>query len=122
MAGDGFGQSLLDDLRFYWRFARCRTEAVTWRLPSVGEQARLNADPVAGRFGDITEAIADVGGRSWCVRSRMWHGWPDPPEYAFFAFDPDGAIWCARDFDHWPRTWIRPAQTPNPSQQAQSHA
>ena len=36
---------------------------------------------------------------------RFWHGWPDPPEFAFFAFVPDGSVWAAADFADWPECW-----------------
>jgi hypothetical protein len=105
---DGFGQSLADDLRFLHRFRRCRRRAVTWRTPTADERAAIDGDPVIGRFGDDTVALAQVDGRRWIVRDRVWHGWPDPPQFAFFAVEPDGAIWAGADFDRWPAVWRRP--------------
>lgn len=102
---DGFGQSFADDLRFLWRFQRCRARAVDWRRPAAEEEAHIAADPLLSRFGDATEAVAVVDGRRWVIRSRTWHGWPDPPEHVFFAVEPGGMVWCARDFDRWPTTW-----------------
>mgnify|MGYP001255266027 CR=1 FL=1 len=110
--GDGFGQSLIDDVRFLWRFRSCRALPVVWRLPHQGEAASIEADPLFGRFGDCTEGVAEADGRLWVVRSRLWHGWPDPPEFVFFAREPDGSIWCARDFHTWPGAWTRP-EKPN---------
>ncbi|MBN8913793.1 MAG: hypothetical protein J0H65_17390 [Rhizobiales bacterium] len=102
---DGFGQSLLDDLRFLHRFRRCRTAPVAWRRPSRGEDAQYESHAVLGRFGDFTEAIATVDRRTWVVRERIFNGWPDPPRFAFFALEPDGAIWAAADFHQWPPGW-----------------
>ena len=105
---EGVGQSLFDDLRFLWRFLGCRKRAVTWRAPDAAERKHYDTHPLFGRFGDETIAIAGDDGRRWIVRERDWHGWPDPPRYVFFAIEPDGGIWSAADFHHWPQTWDRP--------------
>ena len=104
---DGFGQSLLADLRFLWRFRRCRKTVIDWRKSTADEAAAQEAHPIVARFGDVAVAVAEVGGRQWIVRERDWHGWPDPPRYVFFALD-GGAVWAARDFDTWPGAWRRP--------------
>ena len=104
MTGDGFGQSLADDLRFLWRLRQLRRQALSWRRPTVEEERRADTHPVIGRFGDGTHAVRDGDGRWFVVRDRMWHGWPDPPEFALFVLDGD-AIWCAADFDGWPGRW-----------------
>lgn len=104
---EGFGQSALDDLRFFFRFRQCRRLAVTWRKPSHDEAQTLLADPFLGRFADEVCGLAAVAGRSWIVLERDWHGWPDPPQYAFFAI-ASGKIWVAADFHNWPRSWTLP--------------
>jgi hypothetical protein len=104
---DGFGQSLADDLRFWARFRTCRMRPVLWRKPTPQERAGIESHPILTRFGDDTIAVADVDGRRWIVRDRLWFGWPDPPEFAFFALDGD-SIWAAVDFNHWPSRWQRP--------------
>jgi hypothetical protein len=101
----GFGQGVVDDLRFMWRFQRRRRRSVEWRIPTQVEARSIENDAVLGRFGDMTIAISEMDGRRWIVRERDWHGWPDPPRYVFFALDPNGAVWAARDFDWWPRAW-----------------
>ena len=106
--GDGFGQSLLDDARFVWRFRACRRRAVEWRKPDDATRAFYDGHALIGRFGDGTLAVAEVDGRTWIVRERDWHGWPDPPRFVFFALEPDGRVWCARDFHVWPQAWARP--------------
>ncbi|KQM98299.1 hypothetical protein [Sphingomonas sp. Leaf25] len=104
---DGFGQSLCDDMRFARHFRRCRTIAVTWRSPSADEATAIEVDPVMGRFGDDTIGVASVGDEVWVVRDRMWFGWPDPPEFVFFALQGT-TIRAAKDFDHWPTAWTPP--------------
>lgn len=107
MSDGGFGRTLRDDLRWWWRGRRCRARPVSWRRPTLAEAARWDAHPVVGRCGD-PYAVARVDGRDWLVRERLWSGWPDPPEFAFFVLDGE-AIWLATDFDGWPRAWARPA-------------
>lgn len=104
---DGFGQSFLDDLRFLFRFPRARRRPVTWRIPTDMEGAAIEAHPVLGRFGDDTIGVADVDDERWIVRDRDWFGWPDPPQYIFFAL-ADDRIRAAADFDRWPPRWTRP--------------
>ncbi|WP_420137845.1 hypothetical protein [Sphingomonas sp.] len=104
---DGFGQSIVDDLRYLRRFRQCRRRAVLWRTPTAADEKTIEVHPVLGRFGDATIAVAEVDGRHWIVRERDWHGWPDPPRYVFFANEQDG-IWAAADFDGWPQAWQQP--------------
>lgn len=105
--GDGFGQSIADDLRFLHRFRACRRQPIAWREPCDVERKAIDAHPIVGCFGDWTIGIADVDGRRWIVRDRDWFGWPDPPEYVFFALEGD-TIWAGADFHNWPRAWTRP--------------
>ena len=105
---DGFGQSLIDDAKFVLRFRACRSRDVVWRTPTDSEQAHWAGHPIAGRFGDDTLAVCEIDGRSWVVRERLFHGWPDPPRFAFFALEDDGRVWCARDFTQWPPRWTGP--------------
>ena len=108
VSDDGFGQSVADDARFFLRFRAMKRRAISWRKPGEAEGAEIETHPVLGRFGDCTIAVADVDGLRCLVRERLWHGWPDPPEFVFFALATDGSIWSARDFDLWPRAWTRP--------------
>ncbi|PAX08206.1 hypothetical protein CKY28_11590 [Sphingomonas lenta] len=108
VSSDGFGQSVTDDLRFLLRFRRCRRTPVAWRDPTPAEMDFWEAHPIVGRFADSTYAVAEVDGRRWVVRDRLWFGWPDPPEFAWFVLDGE-AVWAAADFNDWPRAWKRPA-------------
>ena len=105
---DGFGQSMAEDIRFHYRFWRCWNRPVVWRAPADEERQRYDTHAIIERFGDFTEAVTEVEGRSWVVRSRAFFGWPDAPEFVLFVVDADGAIWCAADFNQWPQGWKRP--------------
>lgn len=101
---DGFGQSLLDDVRFMIRFRSCRNRITCWRRPSDAECAEFDVHPIIGRFGDQTQFVATVGVEQWIVRDRDWWGWPDPSRYVFFAMQA-GRIRVAADFNTWPPLW-----------------
>ncbi|WP_442678358.1 hypothetical protein ACSBM8_12585 [Sphingomonas sp. ASY06-1R] len=98
---DGFGQSLAEDIRFWLNVRQCRRMPVCWRAPTETEENVIERQPILGRFGDRTIAVADVAGRRWIVRERYWHGWPDPRRYVFFAMDGE-KVWAVADFDRWP--------------------
>ncbi|UAJ12765.1 hypothetical protein [Polymorphobacter megasporae] len=104
---DAFGQSLIDDIRFLVRFQRCRSTPVTWMPATACEKKRWDAHSVIGRFGD-PYAVAVVNGEEWVVRERIWHGWPDPARFVFFAVS-DERIRVAVDFNAWPQVWVAPA-------------
>lgn len=101
---DGFGQGLLDDLRWIWRVRRYRQLTMTWRAPTPDEEAAIIADPLLGRFGDDTIGIAEIDGLRCIVRDRDWFGWPDPPRFVFFAMAGD-RVAAAADFNDWPSCW-----------------
>lgn len=101
---DGFGQSLLDDIRYGLRFRAAAQRAVDWTPFDVEGGKAIEADPFFGRFADAALAEAHVDGQRWIVMSRLWSGWPDPPAYCWFAME-NGALWAAADFDAWPAAW-----------------
>jgi len=101
---DGLGFSSAKELRLARRVWRLRRAAITWRAPTAAERAEYDMHAITGRFGDDTIALADIDGRRWVVRDRLWFGWPDPPEFVAIAFDGD-EVWAAADFDNWPRKW-----------------
>lgn len=109
--GDGFGQSLLADIRFARRFARMKRAEIDWREPTAGEEDEILADPMLGRFADDVTALGEYEDRACVVLERLWHGWPDPPRYVLFVVD-DGQVWAAADFDAWPSAWSEPAPAP----------
>lgn len=109
--GDGFGQSLIADIRFARRFARMKRAAIAWREPTAGEEAEILADPMLGRFADDVTALGEYEGRACVVMERLWHGWPDPPRYVLFVVE-DGKAWAAADFDTWPPAWNDPDMPP----------
>ena len=111
--GDGFGQSLLDDIRFARRFRRLRRTAIAWRVPEAAEEDLILGDPMLGRFAEDVAALGEHEGMACVVLERLWHGWPDPPRYALFAVT-DGTVWAAADFDEWPAAWPEPPRDPDP--------
>lgn len=105
---DGFGQSEADDLLYARRFQQLRRDRLSWRRPSADEARAADEHPTVGRFGSNTYAVREEGERRFIVRDRTWFGFPDPPEYALFVLDGE-AIWCAADFDDWPKRWALPS-------------
>lgn len=107
---DGFGQTMIEDIRYYLRSRKCRQMQVRWRRPLPDEVATWHAHPLVNRFADDLLGLAEVDGRAWIVKDRMWSGWPDPPEYCFFVMDGD-QVWAVADFDRWPNDWMLPPIT-----------
>jgi hypothetical protein len=105
---DGYGQSLLDDIASARRFSLLQREAITWQQPDSWP-GRLEDDfPILDRFGDGALCWHRGDDEDRVIIDRMWYGWPDPPEFAIFAFDTERRIVWATDFDHWPVPWVRP--------------
>jgi hypothetical protein len=107
---DGFGQTMIEDIRYYLRFRKCRQMQVRWRRPLPDEVATWNAHLLVSRFADDLLGLAEVDGRAWIVKDRMRSGWPDPPEYCFFVMDGH-QVWAVADFDRWPKNWMLPPIT-----------
>ncbi len=105
---DGLGQSMATDALWIWRFRQCRKRRLIWQAPTEKDNRTWADDESLQRFGDSLIAVADVGNRRWMIVERDWHGWPDPPEWAFFAIENNNAVWAAADFDIWPDAWTRP--------------
>ena len=105
---DGLGQGFWTDILWSWRFRRLRSRAIAWEKPSYQEQAAWRADPELSRFGDFLVAVASIDGRRAWILENIWNGWPDPPRFAALVREPDGAIWLATNFHHWPKAWTKP--------------
>ena len=106
---DGYGQNLIADIRSGWRFLACRRRAAQWRQSPEGTQEALHLCPMLERFGDFVFTADPIDeapwqGQRWFVIERIWHGFPDPPRYAFFALQGD-TVWAAQDFSTWPTAW-----------------
>lgn len=102
---------LIRDARWRIGFRRRRRLEAALRKPSPEERKRWDADP---RFEPHTDGIewlgergGETGRETWLIGERLWHGWPDPPQWAFWALDETGAVVCAADFDDWPSAWRR---------------
>lgn len=108
--------SLLRELRWRMRFrARRRAPAQFQRL-ALDESRRWSADPrfepfVDGVFWAARPGPGRFAGELWLLGDRMFNGWPDPPEWGYWALDDRGAVRCAWDFDEWPPAWGRPPET-----------
>lgn len=113
---DGLGQGFITDVRWLLRLRRARRRPVEWRAPTEVEARWWNEHGLYGRFGDTCRALALVDGRRWAIRDRDWFGWPDPPEFIWFALEHDDGVWAAADFNVWPRCWGRlpPTATTTP--------
>ncbi|MEM7505706.1 MAG: hypothetical protein AAF415_03090 [Pseudomonadota bacterium] len=107
---DGMGQGLLTDLLWIKRFRALRRRSVVWSVPDADEKAAWQLHPKVSKFGDFLIAVTDIDARRCWIVERIWHGWPDPPEFAFFALDRGGEVWAAADFHHWPVRWSRPME------------
>ncbi|MGD1869028.1 MAG: hypothetical protein ACFB0F_05845 [Neomegalonema sp.] len=84
---------------------------VEWRRPEWPEARRWSDDPRFEPYAEWCEWVAAPETKwvfeTWIVLSRTWHGYPDPPEFAFFAIDAADDVICAADFDWWPKNWKR---------------
>ena len=111
-AQDGYGQSVMDDLRSARRFRRLRKLPIIWQAPDQWP-GDIDADfPILDRFGDGVIAWHQADTETWIIIDRLWHGWPDPPEYAWLVFDQEGQIIAGYDFDTWPKAWARSSNAP----------
>ena len=109
-AEDGYGQGLWADIRSLIRFRACRKRPTIWSRSPAHDEQIFRAYPVVERFGDAVRAIAHVddgpwAGQLWITLENDWYGWPDPPQFAFFAMK-NGEIWAAMNFGHWPGAWV----------------
>ena len=72
------------------------------------EHAWLKTQPELETLGDFLWLAPDIEDELWLLIERVWNGFPDPPKYAFLAFDLGGALMIAKDFDHLPTGWTLP--------------
>ncbi|MEM8793119.1 MAG: hypothetical protein AAGE80_15980 [Pseudomonadota bacterium] len=105
---DGMGQSLFTELLWAKRFRGLRRREVVWSDPSEADKSAWQEHPDISRFGDFLVGVAHVAQRRCWIVERIWNGWPDPPEFAFFAMEAGGEVWAAADFDRWPAPWRKP--------------
>ncbi|MEL6978893.1 MAG: hypothetical protein AAGM38_09465 [Pseudomonadota bacterium] len=103
---------MIKDLIDLFRTRARRGAAASFAPVCMPARWRWGYDP---RFEPYSDGIEWIGrpserrfaGELWLVGDRLWHGWPDPPEFAFWALGRDGDVRCAGDFDGWPRLWRR---------------
>ena len=93
----------------HWRGFRVRAKRATvWRQASPEEHAWLKTQPELETLGDFLWLAPDIEDELWLLIERVWNGFPDPPKYAFLAFDLGGALMIAKDFDHLSTGWTLP--------------
>jgi hypothetical protein len=57
---DGFGQTMIEDIRYYLRSCKCRKMQVQWRRPMPDEVETWNAHPIVSLFADDLLGLAEV--------------------------------------------------------------
>ena len=86
--------------------------AVTWRLPTNAERDAFSTHRRLSQVADALIAAADVDGESWILCERDWSGFPDPPPFAFFAYQSDGTTICEADLEDPSSEWLLPEGVP----------
>lgn len=109
---DGYGQSLMDDLRSARRFCKLRKQSIIWQAPDQWPGDIYAQFPSLDRFGDGIVGWHEAVSQTMIIIDRLWHGWPDPPEYAWLMFDEGGRIIAGYDFNTWPQTWVKSSADP----------
>jgi hypothetical protein len=77
-----------------------------WRQASPEEQNWLKTQPELETLGDFLFLAPGIEDELWFLIERIWHGFPDPPKYAFLAYDLNGQLIVAKDVDRLPGAWI----------------
>ncbi len=108
---NGFGQSYVDDRRFRKRLKVLRKQRILFRKPNAEEDKHFDQHMIFGQYGDFNVAIAEHEGETLVIRERIWNGWPDPPQFVFFALQGK-EVTCAADFNFWPGKWVSPETPP----------
>lgn len=132
---DGYGQGIFKDSLSWLRFQRFKQQNISFRQPDDlakhiwhRSQIRNQKDEsfTLANFADFVEGCAEVTFDQqqiyMLLGARMWHGWPDPPEFCLFAFtksqeemmpllEQDTILWqkkdifIGQDFDNLPKNW-----------------
>ena len=93
----------------HWREFHVRAKRVAaWRQANPEEHAWLKTQPELEALGDFLFLAPGIEDELWLLIERIWNGFPDPPEYAFLAYDLGGGLIIAKDFDYLPRAWTLP--------------
>lgn len=103
--------SWAEEARWAQRFQAYAEQQINW-CPAADYSGNFVADyPLVNAYAETLHSFAHVDRRLCVVMERTWHGFPDPPQYAFFAFE-GAVLWAARDFDDWPQNWTPPPAPP----------
>ena len=100
--------SLTRKLKLEKAFRERTARAAAWRGASPAEYGWLKTQPELEQFGEFLFLASDIEDELWLLIERTWHGFPDPPQYAFFAFGADDKLIVGMDLDDLPEAWVMP--------------
>ena len=100
--------SLLRGVRYWGGFRMRAKRATAWQQASPAELEWLKGQPVLERLGDFLFLAPTVEDELWLLVERTWNGFPDPPKFAFLAYDLGDELILAKDFYHLPARWTLP--------------
>jgi|GEM_PF-3256755 len=100
--------SLARKLKLGKAFRERTTRAAAWRGAGAAEYGWLKKQPELEPFGDFLFVANDIEDELWLLIERTWHGFPDPLQYAFFAFGADDRLIVAKDLSELPEAWAMP--------------
>ena len=93
----------------HWREFRVRAKRPTvWRQANPEEHSWFKAQPELETLGDFLLLAPEIKDELWLLIERIWNGLPDPPLYAFLAFDLEGNLLADGDLDRLPKAWTLP--------------
>ncbi|MEO9969298.1 MAG: hypothetical protein ABJG15_05635 [Hyphomonadaceae bacterium] len=90
------------------RFRSRAKRKTKWRNATPEEHAWLKAQPDLDPLGDFLCLAPKIDDELWLLIERVWNGFPDPPKFAFVAYDKDLNLIVAKDFQHCPSRWSLP--------------
>jgi len=100
--------SLTRKLKLGKAFQKRAARAAAWRQANPDEHSWLKSQTELEQFGDFLFLTSNIEDELWLLIERTWHGFPDPPQYAFFAFGLDHRLIVAKDLDDLPTAWAMP--------------
>jgi len=100
--------SLFSEIKRSLALSKRKGWKVVWRKAVPEEYDWLKAQPKIEELGDFLYLAPAIEGELWLLIERTYHGFPDPPAYAFLAFDKQGKLLAGGDFNHVPEGWDVP--------------
>ena len=99
---------LLSGVKHAFALQKRKRRRTVWQRATPEEYQWLKTQPQIEELGDFLFLAPAIEDELWLLVERTWHGFPDPPLYAFLAFDLEGKLIAGGDLDHLPRTWTLP--------------